>query len=111
MVSSSNHERATRAFLVLVAAVFLWFHLRYLPESLEDLDSINFALGVRQFDVARHQPHPPGYPVFILIAKAVHAITPSEATALALVSVVGGALGVFALAALFRRLDEAGTSP
>ena len=48
-----------------IAVVFLALHLPFLPASLEDLDSINFALGVRHFDVAQHQPHPPGYPVFI----------------------------------------------
>ena len=100
--------RAFRASLVLAIAFFA-LHLPYLPSSLEDLDSINFALGIRRFDVAQHQPHPPGYPVFILITKALHAVVPAEATALALVSVAGGALGVLALAALFRRLDGAGT--
>ena len=40
-----------------------------LPPTLEDLDSVNFALGVRQFDVAQHQPHPPGYPIFIALGK------------------------------------------
>ena len=38
------------------------------PQSLEDLDSINFALGLHRFDIAAHQPHPPGYPAFIAIA-------------------------------------------
>ncbi len=98
---------ASSAFLL--AFLFLALHLPYLPASLEDLDSINFALGVRRFDVAQHQPHPPGYPVYILIAKAVDAVVTPEAAALGLVSVVAGALGVLALAALFRRLDEAGT--
>jgi hypothetical protein len=97
--------------IVVLALVFFALHLPYLPASLEDLDSINFALGVRQFDVAHHQPHPPGYPVFILIAKAVHTVVPSEATALALVSAGAGALGVLALAAVFRRLDEDRTPP
>ena len=96
---------AAFAFPIGLAIVFLAFHLPYLPASLEDLDSINFALGIRQFDVAHHQPHPPGYPVFMVIAKAVHAVVPAEATALALLSVAGGALGVLVLAALFRRLD------
>jgi hypothetical protein len=51
-------------------AVFsLAVHLAYLPPTLEDSDSVNFALGVRDFDVARHQPHPPGYPVYIALAK------------------------------------------
>ena len=96
---------AVFAFPVLLALSFLVFHLPYLPRSLEDLDSINFALGVRHFDVAQHQPHPPGYPVFILLAKAMHLVVPSELTALALVSVVSGALGVVGIAWLFVALD------
>jgi hypothetical protein len=94
------------AVIVLLAAVFLALHLPYLPRSLEDLDSINFALGVRQFDVAHHQPHPPGYPVYIALAKIVHAAVPDEARALALVSVAAGALGVLAIGALFVRLEH-----
>ena len=89
----------------LLAALFLAFHLPFLPASLEDLDSINFAMGIRDFNVAHHQPHPPGYPVYMLIAKAVHRVVPLEVTVLALMSVIGGALGVLALGALYRRLD------
>jgi hypothetical protein len=103
---SANSARSA----VLLAAAFFALHVPYLPASLEDLDSINFALGVRDFDVTRHQPHPPGYPIFILIAKAVHVLVPDEAKALSLVSVGTGALGVLAIAALFRRLDG-GTTP
>ena len=90
----------------LIAGLFLAFHLPFLPPTLEDLDSINFALGVRDFDIARHQPHPPGYPLFILAAKAVHAVGPSEARALSLVSVCGGAVAVFGCLWLFRALDR-----
>jgi hypothetical protein len=92
--------------VILLAFVFLALHLPYLPKSLEDLDSINFALGVRQFDVAHHQPHPPGYPVYIALAKIVHAAVPDEARALGLVSVVAGGLGVLAIGALFVRLER-----
>jgi hypothetical protein len=96
--------------IVALAVLFLAFHLPYLPKSLEDLDSINFALGVRSFDVAHHQPHPPGYPVYIALAKTVRAFVPSELTALALISVAAGALGVLALAVLFARLEETARS-
>ena len=61
--------RATFGAAIALAIVFFAFHLPYLPASLEDLDSINFALGIRRFDVAAHQPHPPGYPVFIALGK------------------------------------------
>ncbi len=88
-----------------IALVFLAAHLPFLPASLEDLDSINFALGLRHFDVARHQPHPPGYPVYIAIGKIARAAVPTEVKALSVVSGVTGALGVFALFALFRKID------
>jgi hypothetical protein len=96
--------------VVVLALAFLALHLPYLAKSLEDLDSINFALGVRQFDVAHHQPHPPGYPVYIALAKSVHAIVPDDARALALLSVAAGVIGVLAMAALFRRLGAGGSS-
>jgi hypothetical protein len=89
----------------VLAVVFFSFHLPYLPASLEDLDSINFALGVREFDVAQHQPHPPGYPVFIFVAKAANAVAPTEVSALSGVSIVAATLGVLAIAVLFHRLD------
>jgi hypothetical protein len=89
----------------LLAVVFFAVHLPYLPPSLEDLDSINFALGIRHFDVAEHQPHPPGYPVYIAAAKALNAAFGNEIVALSLLSLVAAALGVLAIAALFRRLD------
>jgi hypothetical protein len=95
----------------VLALVFLALHLPYLPSSLEDLDSINFALGIRRFDVAQHRPHPPGYPLFILITKGVAWAVSSEVAALALVSVFAGTLGLLAVAALFRRAEARGEPP
>jgi hypothetical protein len=59
-----------RTLVGTLAVVVLAAHLAVLPPTLEDLDSVNFALGVRHFDVAQHQPHPPGYPLFIALGKA-----------------------------------------
>lgn len=88
-----------------LAAIFLVAHLAYLPPTLEDLDSMNFALGVRDFDPSRHQPHPPGYPVFIALGKLSHAVWPSEAGSLSLWGAVFGALSVFPLVVLFRSVE------
>lgn len=64
-----------RSFLALFALLFVVAHIWALPRTLEDIDSVNFALGVESFDVAAHRPHPPGYPVFELLAKASTAAT------------------------------------
>jgi hypothetical protein len=88
-----------------LALAFVALHLPYTARSLEDVDSINFALGLRDFDVAEHQPHPPGYPVFMLIANAVQAVIPSETTALSVLGIISGALSAFALVPLAGALD------
>jgi len=94
--------------LAALAVLFLIAHLVFLPTTLEDLDSINFALGVRDFDVARHQPHPPGYPVFIALAKVSTAVMnlagiPGAAPrGLALLSAVSGTALVLLLFAFYR---------
>ncbi|MBF8301511.1 MAG: hypothetical protein HW394_1881, partial [Acidobacteria bacterium] len=97
-----------------IAVAYLAAHLPYLAPSLEDIDSINFALGLRDFDPARHQPHPPGSPVYIAIGRAllvpVSSAWPSlsrtaaEALTLGIWSVVAGASATLAVA---RMLTEA----
>ena len=108
MIGSQERKAVSAPFasVAALAVLFLALHLLYLPASLEDLDSVNFALGVRNFDVAQHQPHPPGYPVFVAAGKTVHLFVRDEAKTLALISVFGGAIGVLAIGWLFRRLDE-----
>lgn len=100
----------------LVGAVFLLAHLFSLAWFLDDIDAINFAMGVREFDVARHQPHPPGYPVFILLGKIARLFAGAlpgagnggviEAGSLAVWGVIGGALSAVSLAVLFLNVEE-----
>ena len=100
-----------RKGIVALAIVFLAAHLPFLPPTLEDIDSINFALGVRDFDVAKHQPHPPGYPLFIALGKVstpllrAAGVPAPEPRAIALWSALSGAALVGLLFALFRALD------
>lgn len=98
-----------------LAALYVVLHLPVLAPSLEDIDSINFALALRDFDVANHQPHPPGYPAYVALGKAsdalIQAVAPSltdvrrEALALAIWSALGGGVAVFAAWMLFVRLE------
>jgi len=96
---------------VALLLLFLFAHLVFLPRTLEDLDSINFALGVRKFDVARHQPHPPGYPVYIALGKLSTTalrgagIDAASSRGLALWSALGGAAALPAMLLFFRRLE------
>src|SRR5689334_7568019 len=119
MRGSGSSQSRTRARLwpaVAVAVAFVAAHLPFLPQSLEDIDSINFALGLRHFDPALHQPHPPGYPLYIGLGHvsmaALSWLMPSlpalrfEAVALAVWSLAGGALAILAVAMFYRSLED-----
>ncbi|OFW41713.1 MAG: hypothetical protein A3J29_11380 [Acidobacteria bacterium RIFCSPLOWO2_12_FULL_67_14b] len=112
--------------LAALALVFALAHVPFLATSLEDIDSVNFALGLRDFNVAEHRPHPPGYPVYIALGKAAKAIVGSigspfdspsglaqgrppessvEARALAVLSLLGGLLAIAGLYGVFSCLN------
>ena len=104
----------TRSALAALTLAFALAHLPFLATSLEDIDSVNFALGVRDFDVAEHRPHPPGYPAYIGLAKLAVAATdavssgaqPSsiEARGLSALSLIGAIATLVALYAFLKAL-------
>ena len=111
---SSEIARRHKSVLI-IATIYLVAHLAFLAPSLEDIDSINFALGLRHYDVAQHQPHPPGYPVYIALgrtAKAVlDAVAPSlgspraESLSLAIWSPIAGAVALIAAYLIFSAVS------
>jgi hypothetical protein len=97
-----------RSALAAIVCLFLLAHLPFLPPTLEDIDSVNFALGVNDFDVARHQPHPPGYPVYIALSKLSAAVLGNGARALAVWSVLAGCALIVLLFFMLRSIDPTG---
>jgi len=67
-------------------------------------DSVNFALGMEQFDVRLHQPHPPGYLLYILLGRLVNLFVGDANTSLVWISIVFGGLTASAVYLLGRRL-------
>jgi hypothetical protein len=84
--------------------------LLFLPPTLEDIDSTNFARALVKYDPAQHQPHPPGYPLYVALAKAVQTVVPDPPTALAALSGLAQAGLLLALLALLRALSAPGVA-
>jgi hypothetical protein len=63
----------------LTAGVFALItatRLSVAPKYLYFFDSVNFALALDEFNPSKHQPQPPGYPMFVALLKVLHVAIP-----------------------------------
>jgi len=90
-----------KATLIFLAAFVLYLISR--SPGLDEWDSVQFALGIREFNLWKHQPHPPGYPLYIFFAwLPVRLFGWSPEFSLQFVSCTGGALFVAAWFCIIR---------
>lgn len=61
---------------------------------LYDLDSVNFALGIGRFDPRTHQPHPPGYFLYVCLGRLINLLVHDANLALVLLSIAAGIASV-----------------
>lgn len=75
----SPEARRLVLLLALGGLTLLALQLRLLldVEGVLDIDAVNFGLAAFDFDVLRAQPHPPGYPGYVVLLKLVHLAAPS----------------------------------
>ncbi len=77
---------------------------------LYDIDSVNFALALRRFDPAVHQPHPPGYFLYVLLGRVSDTAFHDANTALVAISIAascGTVMLIYELASAWFGADAA----
>jgi hypothetical protein len=93
----------TQRRIVLILAIVIGLtRFVAIAHSMFDWDEALFSLGVRDYEVPDHRPHPPGYPIYIAAAKIV-ALTGLDAFRCLQVIVVLGALFIFPALYLLAR--------
>jgi Protein of unknown function (DUF2723) len=71
--------------LVAAVAISRWvFRSHYLY----DLDSVNFALAMKRFDPRVHQPHPPGYFLYIILGRLLNILFHDANLSLVILSIL-----------------------
>lgn len=82
-----------RVVLLLIAGIaFAAFRVWARARTAWDWDESLFALALRDFDVVRHHPHPPGFPLYVGLARLVSSFVTGEFQALQLVNLFAGAV-------------------
>jgi hypothetical protein len=83
--------------------------LPFRSDYLYDHDSVQFALGIKNYDVYLHQPHPPGYFLYVYTAKLIDYFIRDANLSLVWISIIGSALTVAVIynlgSALFGRRE------
>jgi hypothetical protein len=111
---------STPVVIWLMAAIYLAAHLPFLPKTPFDIDAVNFTLALHDYDLAKHQPHPPGSPLFVGLGRLTRApmawafgddsggggVQSADAAALAIWSACLGALALFGLFKLYAGLGQ-----
>ena len=87
--------------LVFLTGVLVVTRIAFRSRYLYDIDSVNFALGLRRFSPGEHQPHPPGYFLYIQLGRLVNTLFQDANAALVSISIAascGALLMIYALA-------------
>jgi hypothetical protein len=84
-------ERLALARGAVLFLASLGAYLAARSPSLDDWDSVNFVKAIGQFDMRLQQPHPPGYPGYIFLARQLNWFTREPQAALTLLSALSGA--------------------
>lgn len=73
----------------------------------DDYDAIGFVLALDDFDLAKLQPHFPGYPVYVALGRVAHLIVRSPLVAAQLVSAIASGATAAGLWVIGRKLGGA----
>ena len=95
-----------RGLAVLLGLMALVVRLPFRAEFLVNWDAVNFALGIQGFDLATHQPHPPGYLGWVVLSRGATAVTGDPNAAMTLLSVLSGSVATALVFLLARRFVD-----
>jgi hypothetical protein len=106
-------RRLDRLDLVLAAGLACLTVLSRLPyraRMLYNWDAVQFALALREYDVVKHQPHPPGYILYVGLGRLVNAWLDDPTAAYVTLAVLFSGLTTFVVYALARSVYDRPTA-
>lgn len=90
-------------FSFIIFLFLLMVQLNYINPYVATWDQVDFALGIKRYDLLAMQPHFPGYPYFILGGKLFSAFIDNPAKALSLFNILLFATIVFPIYQVGRK--------
>src|ERR1041385_7462491 len=87
------------------ALIPLIVQIATMPRTPWENDEFLFALAVKKFEptIWAYHPHPPGFPLFVLLGKAMNELVGDPWRALVVLNIIAAPIGFVAMSRAFRR--------
>src|SRR5436190_4105625 len=108
---SSQSRKSTVITLSVLALCGGVSRLVFVRETPINWDAVQFQLALSHFDLSAHQPHPPGYILYVFLGRVLNLMVDNSGLALSFLSVLCSALAVPLLYWLALRIfDDEGVA-
>ena len=103
-------DRLDYLLAVGLSVLTILSRLPYRARMLYNWDAVQFALALGEYDVVKHQPHPPGYILYVALGRLVHGWVGDAAAAYVLLAVAFSGAGTFVVYLLARAVYDRPTA-
>jgi 4-amino-4-deoxy-L-arabinose transferase-like glycosyltransferase len=103
-------DRLDYLMAVALSALTILSRLPYRARMLYNWDAVQFALALGEYDVVKHQPHPPGYILYVALGRLAHGWVGDAAAAYVLLAVAFSGAGTFVVYLLARAVYDRPTA-
>ena len=106
---TTRTDRYDLACAVVLAALTVVSRLPYRARMLYNWDAVQFALALNEYDVVKHQPHPPGYILYVALGRLVNHWLADPTAAYVVLAVAFSGLTTFVVYFLGRVIYDRAT--
>jgi 4-amino-4-deoxy-L-arabinose transferase-like glycosyltransferase len=99
----ARHDYAWAAGLSILTILS---RLPYRARMLYNWDAVQFALALGEYDIEKHQPHPPGYILYVLMGRLLNAWLDDPNAAYVALAVLASGLTTFMVYLLARAMHD-----
>jgi 4-amino-4-deoxy-L-arabinose transferase-like glycosyltransferase len=103
-------ERLDYALAVVLSILTVLSRLPYRARMPYNWDAVQFALALGEYDIVKHQPHPPGYILYVALGRLVYGWIGDAAAACVLLAVAFSGAGTFVVYLLARAVYDRPTA-
>lgn len=104
ILENNLYIKSMNKIIIIVFIASFCLRLLFLSNWLEDWDSVQFALALHHYSLALELPHPPGYPLYILLGKFLYLFFQDDNKAFSFLSAFLGSLSIFPLFLLTKKM-------